>query len=91
MDFTDLGQAMSQSMQRHRIEKIETSSRVNYKTDLHHIPTERLEALADRYKRRTMVSPNDHGLKMRIQFILSEIGMRQMVADIERDVEADSQ
>jgi hypothetical protein len=57
--------------------------------DLHHIPTARLEALADKYRRRALVSPNDKGLQMRIQFILSEIGMRQMVADIERDVETE--
>lgn len=57
------------------------------KTALHHIPTDRLEALADKYKRRSLVIPNDQGLKMRIQFILSEIGMRQMVEDIERDLE----
>jgi len=61
------------------------------KTDLHHIPTDRLESLADKYKRRSLVSPNDQGLKMRIQFILSEIGMRQMVEDIEKDLAAGEQ
>ena len=59
------------------------------RVDLHHIQTDRLEALADKYRRRALVSPNDKGLQMRIQFILSEIGMRQMVADIERDVETE--
>ena len=74
-----------------RIDNIENVVRVVSKTDLHHISTDRLESLVDKYKRRSLVSPNDQGLKMRIQFILSEIGMRQMVEDIERDLESDSQ
>ena len=56
------------------------------KTDLHHIPTEKLKALAERYQRRALVSPNDQGLHLRIQFIMNEIGLRQIVTDIEKDL-----
>lgn len=63
----------------------------SHKADLHHIPTGKLTELVEKYRRRALVIPNDQRLKMRIQFILSEIGMRQMVEDIERDLESDSQ
>jgi hypothetical protein len=90
MDFTDFGPAMSMSDIKARLDRVEMSKPLMMinaaKTDLHHISTGQLEALAEKYRRRALVSPNDQGLHLRIQFIMNEIGLRQIVADIEKDL-----
>ena len=54
--------------------------------DLAHVSTERLQALAKRYELRAKVSANDPKLQMRWHVVLQELGTREIVADIEKDL-----
>ena len=56
------------------------------KRDLSHVSTARLESLAKRYELRAKVSANDPKLQMRWQFVMQELGTREIVADIEKDL-----
>ena len=61
------------------------------KRDLSHISTERLKALAERYQRRMTITPQDREVQMKWQFVGNEIGLRQLVADIEKDLSGGEQ
>ena len=61
------------------------------KRDLSHISTERLRALAERYQRRMTITPQDREVQMKWQFVGNEIGLRQLVADIEKDLSGGEQ
>jgi hypothetical protein len=56
------------------------------KRDLSHIATDRLQALVERYRRRANIARNDQALLLKMQFAMNEIGTRQLVEDIEKDL-----
>ena len=91
MDFTDLGPAMSQSALEARLEKIEKVKSLFplielIHRDLAHVSTERLQALAKRYENRMQIVTQDQKLKIRYQFVMHELGTRELVGDIEKDL-----
>jgi hypothetical protein len=56
------------------------------KRDLSHIATDRLQALVERYQRRAMIDSKNQALVLKMHFVMNEIGTRQLVEDVEKDL-----
>lgn len=59
--------------------------------DLSHVPTDKLRNLAETYERKLKIiggsgNPEGTKLRFRFEFIMQEIGIRQIVEDVEADL-----